>query len=255
MKGFFQEIKNAVSDFNFYKVVKDFDISRSVKYIFSLILLITLVLTVRFSIDFRKGVNLAADWALVNLPPIQITNGVASVEAKQPYIIEEEGFGLVIDTTGEVMDLNAYERGILLMNDRLFYKESDVKTETYSLSDIDSLVIDENFINSIRKNAVWILFPIMLIGAAISASIAKFFQIFAFSLISIAASTMVKVKLTYKQLFNIGVFAITPSYILGGLLTLIGLQLPLFGIVYSGLYIAYLIMAVKTCREVHETPA
>lgn len=252
MKGFFLEIKKAVSDFNFYKEVKDFEISRSLKYIFALIFLLTSVLTIRFSFDFKRGVNIAADWALQNLPLIEIQNGVASADVQQPYRIEEDDFALIIDTTGEVTGLDGYERGILLMKEQLVYKESAVKTETYSLSDIDALRIDENFVNAIRKNAVWMMFPIMLIGAFISSVIAKFFQIFAFSLISIAASTMVKVKLIYKQVFNIGVFAITASYVLGALLALAGLQLPLFGFVYAGLYITYLIVAVKICKEVPE---
>jgi len=49
MKKFFQEIKQAMSNFNFYKQVKDFEISRSLKYIFLLIFLLTLILTIRFS--------------------------------------------------------------------------------------------------------------------------------------------------------------------------------------------------------------
>ncbi|MBL7072000.1 MAG: DUF1189 domain-containing protein [Candidatus Omnitrophica bacterium] len=252
MKEIFKEAGKAISDFKFYREVKDFKPSKPLKYIFTLILVITLILTIRFSFDFKKGVNIAADWALQNLPPIEIQNGVASADVKQPYKIMDEDLALIIDTTGEVTSLDGYERGVLLMKDKLVYKENEVKTETYNLSDIDTLRIDENFVNAIRKNALWMIFPIILIGAFITACIAKFFQIFIFSLVSIAASTILKIKLTYKQLFNIGVYAITPSYILGALLALFGLRVPIFGVIYSGLYIAYLIVAVQRCKDAAE---
>lgn len=249
MKEFFKEVKKSVVELSFYKDVKNFEISRSLKYFFSLIFLITLILTFRFSYDFRKGLNVAADWALKNLPPIEIQKGIASVTGAEPYKIVENGFTVIIDTTGAVTSLDDYGKGILLMKNKIMYKESELKTETYSLSNIESLRIDQNFINSMRRNAVWVLFPIMLIGGFISYSIAKFIQIFLLSLITIAISSIVNVKLAYKQIFNIGVYAITTSAILGVLRAASGLQIPLFGILYIGLYIIYLIMAVLGCKE------
>ncbi len=253
MKAFFQEIAKAVRDFKFYKDVKDFQISKSMKYIFLLIFLITLVLTVRYSYDVRRGLDIAVDWAKINLPVIEIQNGVASVDVKQPYRVEEEGFTLIIDTTGEVTSLDGYDKGILLMKNKLVYKEGDVKTETYDLSNVAALRIDENFMNVLSKNITWILFPFMLIGMFLYFCVARFLQIFIFSIISLAASSITNVKLRYKQLFNIGVYAITPSAILGGLLALFGIQLPLFGLLFAGLYIAYLIMAIMACKETPST--
>lgn len=249
MRGFFQEILEAISDFKFYKEVKDFQVSKAIKYIFTLILLITLVLTIRYSFDFRKGLNLATEWATQNLPPINIQNGVVNVDVQQPYKIIDEEFALIIDTTGEITSLDGYHRGILLMKDRMVYKESELKTETHNLSNIDALRIDENFIRALKKNALWILFPIMLLGTFVGFCIAKFLQILIFSIISVATSSIADVKLSYKQLFNIGIYAITPSTILGAILAVFALHLPRFGLIYSGIYIIYLIMAVRNCKE------
>jgi hypothetical protein len=249
MKEFFQEIGKAIRDFKFYKEVKDFQLQKSMKYIFFLILLITLTLTVRYSYDFRKGLNIAVNWALQNLPPIEIQNGIASVDVRQPYRIAEEDFALIIDTTGGITSLDEHKKGVLLMKNKVMYKESDIKTETYNLSNIESLKIDENFLNSLRRNATWILFPIMFIFLYIGFCIARFLQILLFSLISVATTSISNIRLNYKQLFNIGIYAITPSTVLGALLALFGIQLPLFGIIYSGMYIIYIIMAILTCKE------
>lgn len=249
MKTFFQEIVKAVTDFKFYKQVKDFQTSRVMKYIFSLIFLITLVLTIRFTYDVKRGINIAVNWAKLNLPVIEIQNGVVSVDIGQPYKIEEEDFALIIDTTGEITSLDEYRKGILLTKDKVMYKENEVKTETYDLSNVKSLRIDENFMNVLKRNVVWIIFPFMLVGIFIYFCIARFLQIFIFSLISLATSSIANVKLNYKQLLNIGVYAITPSAILGALTAFFAIVLPLFAILYAGLYIVYLIMAILNCKE------
>ncbi len=78
---------------------------------------------------------------------------------------------------------------------------------------------------------------------------AKFFHILFFSLVSLVTSSIIGAKLNYRQLFNIGIYAITPSVFLGVLLAIFGRPLPFFGIIYSGVYIIYLIMAVTNCKE------
>ena len=249
MKAFFQDLGKAISNFKFYKEVKDFQLSRGMKYIFSLIFLITLALSIRYSYDFKRGLNIVLDWTKQNIPPITIQNGIVSVDVKQPYKVVTEDFALIIDTTGEITNLDGYKRGILLLKDKLMYKESDVKTESYSLSNIPLLKLDENFMNTLRRNIIWIVFPILFISCYSGFSLAKFLHIILFSLISVATSSIANIKLSYRQLFNIGIYTITPSAILGALLAIFGLQLPLFGIIYSGLYIIYLIVAILNCKE------
>ena len=173
---------------------------------------------------------------------------------KEYYKIEDEDFILIIDTTGAVTTLDEYNKGILLLKDKVIYKESEYKTETYNLANVDELRIDENFMNVLKRNIVWILFPFMLIGIFIYFCIARFLQIFIFSLVSLATSSISGIKLNYKQLFNIGVYAVTPSMLLGGLLALFTVQLPLFGLLYSGIYIAYIILGILNCKEAPAQP-
>ena len=156
---------------------------------------------------------------------------------------------MIIDTTGEINSLDDYERGMLLTESKAIYKENDIKTETYDLANIESLRIDENFMKILKKNIVWILFPIMLILMFLYFCIFRFLQIFIFSVISLATCSIANVKLNYKQLFNIGIYAITPSVILGALLALFAIVLPFFWILYIGLYIVFLIMGILNCKE------
>jgi hypothetical protein len=247
MKEFFQEIVKAISNFKFYKEVKDFQLPKGIKYFLLLVLLVTIVLTIRYNYDFGKGLDIAIDWAKQNLPPIEIEDGVVKVDVDQPYKIIEEDFVLIIDTTDEIISLDGYKRGILLMRDKVIYKESEIKTETYDLSNIQSLRINENFMTAVRKNAPWIVLPIMFIALYIGFCISRFFQLLVFSIISVAISSIVDAKLTYRQLFLIGIYAITPSTILGAALAAFGIQLPSFlDFIFR---IIYLIMGVINCKE------
>jgi hypothetical protein len=174
-----------------------------------------------------------------NLPVIDIKDGVASVDVEQPYKITQEDFAMIIDTTGKTTSLDGYKKGILLMKDKVIYKDSEAKTEIYSIADVKALRIDENFMNAIRKNAVWIIFPFMLLGIYLYFIAARFLQILVFSLITIFASAVTKIQLTYKQIFNIGAYAITPSMLLGVIAALFMKVIPGVAWVYCGIYIIF----------------
>ena len=249
MQTFFKEAWKAISDFKFYKHVKNFSVGKSVKYMLSMVLLISLILTLRYSYGLGKGLDIATEWMKKNLPVIEIQNGAASVNVEQPYKITQEDFAVIIDTTGKTASLDGYKKGILLMKDKVIYKESEAKTEIYSLADIKALRIDENFMNAIRKNAVWIIFPFMLLGIYLYLIIARFIQILVFSLITIFASAVTKIQLTYGQIFNIGAYAITTSMLLGGIAALFLRTIPGMALVYCGVYIVYLVAGLLNCKE------
>jgi hypothetical protein len=135
------------------------------------------------------------------------------------------------------------------MKDKVLYKESDVKTEIYNLADVKSLKIDQNFMNTVKNNAVWIIFPFMFAGIYIYLAVARFLQIFLFSLVTIFTAAVTKTQLTYAQIFNIGAYAVTASMILGGIVALFMRVIPGIGWVYCGMYIVYLVMGVLNCKE------
>jgi len=249
MKTFFEEMWKAVGDFKFYKQVKNFSVGKSIKYILSVAFLISLILTIRYSYGFGKGLDIATEWMKKNLPVIDIKDGVASVDVEQPYKVTQEDFAMIIDTTGKTASLDGYKKGILLMKDKVIYKDSEAKTEIYSLADVKALRIDENFMSAIRKNAVWIIFPFMLLGIYLYFIAARFLQILIFSLVTIFASAVTKIQLTYKQIFNMGTYAITPSMLLGAIAALFMKVIPGAAWVYCGVYIIYLVAGLLNCKE------
>lgn len=249
MKQFFEEIWKAISDLKFYKEVKNFPVGKSIKYILSIVFLISLVLTIRYSYGIGKGLDIALEWMKKNLPVIEIKDGTAAVIAEQPYKIVQDDFVVILDTTGKTTSLDGHKKGMLLMKDKVIYKESESKTEIYSLAEVKALRIDENFMNAIRKNAVWIMFPFLLLGIYLYLIVARFIQILIFSLITIFASAVTKIQLTYSQIFNIGAYAITASMFFGAVAALFLRVIPGVGWVYCGVYAAYLTAGLLNSKE------
>ena len=249
MKTFSKEAWKAISDFKFYKEVKNFSLGRSFKYLLSFVFIITLVLSIVYTVMLSKGLNIAADWVKKNLPVIEIQNGVASVKAEEPYKITQDDVTVILDTTGKTTSLDDYKRGILLLKDKVVYKESNAKTEIYSLAEIKSLRIDENFMNAIKKNAGWIMFPFMLLGIYIYFVAARLIQVLLFSIVTIFVSAVGKVQLGDGQILSIGIYAVTLSMLLGAISALFMKPIPGFGWIYAAIYVAYLVGAVMNCKE------
>ncbi len=249
MKGFFEEIRKAVSDFTFYKEVKRMPVSRAIKYLLALLLVTTVLLSLRLTVDMNRGLGVASRWMDENLPVITIAEGEVEVDVKQPFILEEEGFVLIIDTTGQISNLDDYEQGLLLTKNSVLYRESDVKTESYSLKDIRALTLDSQFVRGFQKSLPFVVFPLMVILIYIYFFIARLLQILIFSLASLVIASITRNELSYKEIVVIGVFALTPSTLLGALFPILGIQIPFFNILYSGIYVIMLVMAITNCKE------
>jgi hypothetical protein len=244
----FKEIVAAIGDFKFYSQAKDFSVGKSVRYIFLFVLMVTLLLTVRYSHLINYGLTLAHTWSKRNLPVIHVKNGVASAEVQQPHTIVVEDGVVIIDTTGTITSLEGYKQGVLLTRNELIFKKNAEETRTYSLKEIRDLTIDRNFLNRAKKMIITAAIPIMLIGMYIYFCLARFLQILLGSVIALLIAGAMNIQLTYKQIFNVCAYAITASMLFGMLTALFLTRIPFSGWLYNGLFIIYLIVALKSIK-------
>ncbi|MFA5271557.1 MAG: DUF1189 domain-containing protein [Candidatus Omnitrophota bacterium] len=246
---FFKEVIKAVSGFGFYYEVKDFRVSRSLIYIFTFLLFVTVILTAEYTYFINKGLGLAVKWSEEKLPVININKGIVSADVVQPYVMDIESFVMVIDTTGKITTLDDYKQGVLLTKDRVITKKSAQETRIYTLENVEQLTIDQPFLKKAKKMLLMVIAPIMLIGMYLYFCFTRFAQIMFFSLFALIVSSATTAKLSYKQIFNICVYAITPSMILGLLSAVIPTKIPFFILIYCGVYLMYLIGALNAAKE------
>ena len=118
---------------------------------------------------------------------------------------------------------------------------------TFSFQEWKLSVTQEN----VRKWSKFIsraLLPLIVVFLFFYHFIVKFIHLLLFSIFSLIANRIVDARLEYSHLLNIGVFAITPPVALTVLARVLGIKIPLFWLIYIGVYCAFLIMAIKQCK-------
>lgn len=242
---FFTQLLRSMSSARFYQEIPGRKFSDGVKYFSLLILFVTVVLSVRFTFDVVKGLASFETWSKTHLPDITIGKGVVSVNVPQPWKIEEEGFLAVIDTTGTIRDLDeSHAQGVLLTRNQLILKRGPYETRRYDLSRVDSFRFNADSVRRFRKIGRWVIPPLLAVILFIYFWVGKFSQIVFFSLISLLTNWFSKKNLSYGVLLTIGMYAITPPLLLLSLVTLLGVQVRFFDMMYLAAYAALLVTVV-----------
>lgn len=272
-------------DTKFYKKIIKQSFLRTISYLLLLLLLISIPLTIRASKNYNQLTRKLLVWIDNQVPeelpnilpgPIKIENGIFSTEIKQPHIYTAKfDYVFIIDTTGKITSLTDYKNGILVLKDRVIFKEtkdSGVEVKEQKLDNIKSFYVEPGAVEkgeflkikigdlpySLTSNNIktfvgkfFIIFVIFAFLLLFSWQlIAKFFQILFFSLISLIINKVARTGLTYKELLNIGAYCAAPAGILAALVILLPFTLPLLPFIYLAVYVTYLILAILQFQRV-----
>ncbi len=246
--GFFNSIYKSIVNFGFYKEISNQPVSKSIGYLSVLILCVALLLIVRYSVDFSQFIDNSIKWYDQTIGKIEIQKGKVVFDKPQPFQTQRYGFTFGIDTTGKTSSVEG-DWGLLFTKDKLYYKDKSGQVNTYDLSRTEHLVVDKTIFTRLKDVLFVLACLIMFIGVYIGAMVAKFFQVFLVSLFSLIMNVSVGANLKYKNLFNIGIYALTPSIILGVINTIFKLYIPFFWIIYCGVYMIYIIMGITNTKS------
>lgn len=269
-KSFWQKIL-ASFNFNFYQEIAFQSLKKSFKFLALFLLLIALILTLRYSYDFYKFSREIVEMApiflerLKDFPEIKIEKGEV-ILPKEKFVEKWPDFSLIIDREGKIEDyleedyLEERESALILLKNKAIWK-SPRETRIYSLLGINYFgfkfdqekeipILSFNgqvFQLTQEKIKFWadriipIIPPFLFIFTFLSLFIAKSIRILIFSLLSLIINKVKKLNLAYSNLLNIGIFALIPPLIFETVVKLADLKIPYFGLIYSLLYLAFLI--------------
>ncbi|MBM3252841.1 MAG: DUF1189 domain-containing protein [Candidatus Omnitrophica bacterium] len=241
--GFFAKIIKSFTSMSFYRYIKSQPFATGFKYLLLFLLIITVALSIRFSFIIVNGTNFIADWISTNIPEITIRNGEVSSPVEQPYKKGTNDFVFILDTTGQTMSISPeYRAGILLLKNKIVHKQSEVETREYDLSRTPYFVLNKTIVDRIKSIFVWITIPLMVVFLYLYYIIAKLFQALLFSLLTLIINAASGLKIAYSGLLNIGVFNLTLPTLLGAIVDITGLRMPFFWLIYTGVYIVYLVI-------------
>lgn len=233
------------TDFKFYREIFQQPIGKTLRYLLSLVLLVTFILGIRYGIGLYKFSKETMKWIEENAPAVEITDGVVAADVNQPYLVEDKDFVMLIDTTGQTARIEEkYKAGILLTRDKLIIKHDEVRTQEFDLGKVKSFKLDKNSFSKWRRLFIYVLMPFMILMQFFYFLAAKIIQVLLTGLIVLIFKPAVK----YSNILNLCIYALTPVTILGLIVTLVSPRpIPFFWLIYLGMYIAFVIGAVKQC--------
>lgn len=241
--SFFSSLIRSCTDFKFYREKYLQSFGKTLRYLLFLSLLVTAILGIRYGAGFSKFIKESMTWIEKNAPYIEINEGIVKADVEQPYIRDEKEFILIIDTTDQVKAIDQkYKTGVLLTKDRLIIKNNEIRTQEFDLKKVKSFKLDKGAFIKLRKFFIFILIPFMIIVQFVYFFVMKIVQSLVTSLVILIAKPAFK----FVSVMNLCIYAVTPVSVLAILVMFtVAKPLPYFPFIYLGMYVAFILGAIK----------
>ena len=175
-----------------------------------------------------------------------------SIDEEMPYVIinpETDEPLIIIDTTGKYTSLETTPSWALLTKTSLILKKSETETRIFELSEIDSLIVDQDtvygWIETIRKVAAIVLYPFALLGSFVY----RILQVLLYAAIGLVIAKNAEIPLDYSSLVSLAIVANSPSILVNTLYNYLDIAIPLWWLICFALSMGYLVFGIKACAE------
>lgn len=253
--GFLKNIQSSIYSPGFYTKIKNKSLGESLKYFFTLVLLLTLInvlvlsyeLGIKVPQEIRNFISQTANSIPEDLQVV-IDNGQVSTNSQEPLFIPFPRFDneiqqqslnnlLVIDTKTpfSAAQFNQYKTLLWLTKDSLFYQNKDLDQRSLDLSKFDSLTINRDFITSwVSKINPWLnlLGPILILLTFTGLFIGFSFNLVYFLFLAVLVfflGSIFKWGLNYSASYKIAIYSSTLSFLIDLILFDTGLYTGFFG--------------------------
>lgn len=266
-KGFFKKVWYSIDKIEKYSELSAEGFGRAIKYLTILIIILAIIssaVTVyRTSLEIKN----IAQYINEKAPELFYSNEILTIESQEPIKDENANFGkVIIDTnTEDEQIINGYlnevqnnENAVIILKDRLILKEIGLQgTINYNYKELfGEMGITEfnkqNLVDYITGYDVMPLylnlFLVLFIYAFVIYFINTLFNIVVVSIFGYLATIILKLKIRYVAIFNMGIYAITLPTILDmlyiGVNTLFNYTINYFDVMYILVASIYMIAAI-----------
>jgi len=263
--NFFKRTKDAVTNFDEYKVFIEEEKSVAIKYISKLVFTFSLILTICIMIFFITKINKLRETLYNELPDIRFENNNMIMEGDVKQYIKTDSnqyFELIV--ASEVDDINSIEEaGSYKIMQVAFLKDKMVMR---NLNNQESILTYEELneranLNEINKQSMYdatqnnnmillyiVLAVIVMIAFSIAFTLKFLFDILLLTLVAFLFSRIMGMNLKYRVLFNICTYSIVLSIILNLVYMCVrlftGFEIRYFDVAYNTISYIYIITAM-----------
>ena len=185
------------------------------------------------------------------LPEIAVRGGKATIREQQPHFIDtgDKDLVVVIDTREnkekDALDyLKDVSTGAVLTRDSVVTK-SQGQIRIIPLTGIPDLVVNSRNLKALLEEYLPTVTRLFILAGILYYLVVKPLQAMIFALLPYFVARSYSAALTYGEAIKLSALAMVPPVTLDLFLDLSGISIPMPFIIYFGLYIALLILAVR----------
>lgn len=205
----------------------------------------------RFQYLLVQGFQHFSEKIVTQIPIMTIINGVLKTPQNRPYIITDPDTHTtiaIIDTSGQYKSLEQTNANLLITQTEII---SQPHANEYKMNEIPkklNITLVPQTIKKYIEDYLYFAWIIIFILAWISSYIYRLVQILLYSIIGKVFSVMSKSPVTYSQILQITMVAMTPVILIGTILSAMNIWIQhefLLYFVLANLYMFYGIIANK----------
>lgn len=260
-KSFFRTLVAVCSGFRAYREVRDLPIGSSIKYLFQLMLVLSLVLMASFVPWTLIRIEEFASWVDDRFPAFSIEQGQCVTTVTQPYRVGDPNFLFILDTTGVVTnaDDSAFQ-GLLVMNDSFVFwmkttnaPEARLFAQRQSLRGYPDGQVNGDYFRRLIHTFLGVVVPLAFLILLLIGVLTTLLQAYLFAVVASFTERRLTGGLQMPQLLNIAIHAVSPAAIIFTVYLAWRLQsIDLLWLVYLVVYGIFLVGATNAC---HDRPA
>jgi hypothetical protein len=246
--------KFAYSFFNFsaYKGFLAQGLGKALLYIFLVTLMFSTITNVNRINKFLSETSDIQTEFNKYAPEFELKNGLLSVDSAEPIYYRNDGFILVVDTTGKTNKslADTYADVVYIDSNELIFKQSYKTIQVIKFSDVPEMNITNKTIQNMLSLSK-IFFPVILLilDPIISLILNLLSGLVVLAPISLTISSFMNVKLNYRKTCILSLYAMTMPLLLQTLLDISGIFISEFYILFYLISLIYCGLAIRELKN------
>ena len=253
----FKKIWLSISKFEKYPEMAAEGVGRAIGYLALLIFIFSIILVACLTYQFNVVMNQSIDSLEKNISSLDYKDGVLNIELENQenkFITDE---GTVIIDTGDVSDdkiteyqntISSNNLGIIWLKDHAIVNFNGIEKNIYYQNALSELGVNEfnktnlvNFLNnSLQSPQTYLTYFVMMLVYVFAAYfVSSLINVLLLSIFGVLTSLIAKMKMRYRAVFNMSVYAITLSTILQLIYILVNMftnfEIKYFDLMYSAI--------------------
>ena len=277
--GFFKRIKIAIFNLEKYSIFSNEKFSKALKYLFLLVLIVTLILALSSTIELSREAGKLIEYVKSDeFPNFELKEGNLSVNEKIDAYDEEYNARMIIDTSEDISTetLDGYKKeirdsnySVIFLKDKIVYRFDNTieensettynnLTSMFGISEINKTKLINDYLNSDNLFKLKIILYIYALLTIFVLNVVTLLEdIIIVGVFGWIASKIAKVPLTIGKTMSLAIYSLTLSIILSTIYSVVysftNFEIKYFEIMYMIIAYIYIVASIMIMKETNRT--